>query len=399
MRRFALVLTAVLILGTAAFAKPDMEITAPLPGAVISGRDVSIAVNFSSREKPVTKVEVFLDGIRITERVFEDGRTADICYFRWDTLRVQNGRHRIDTYAFAGEECLAESYRVVTVANAQKDISPPKVAITSPREGQIVSGVTSIIIEAEDDSGADTVVSIYIDGSLRTVKNSAPYTYDWDTTAHDNGALTIEATAVDGVNNTASAKSIKVTVRNSNGTAPGVPQKSSGPVLAKSSTGPLTPRETARANPETASNVISQVKGTVQESSSQPAEIAHTVKAGDCIERLAKSHGVTVQSIVSLNNIANPDLIQIGDELRIPAQEVRMIPIKPVFEKIGGTLIWQGGSDRVVRAVSGNLDVTLTIGSSRAVVNGIEVEMDRPAEVISDQTLVPETFVTRTLLM
>ena len=45
----------------------------------------------------------------------------------------------------------------------------------------------------------------------------------------------------------------------------------------------------------------------------------YTVEAGDTLTAIADKFGVTTDAIVAANNIANPDLIQPGDKLTIPA--------------------------------------------------------------------------------
>jgi LysM repeat protein len=47
----------------------------------------------------------------------------------------------------------------------------------------------------------------------------------------------------------------------------------------------------------------------------------YTVQAGDTLGVIATQFGVTVEAIVAANDIANPDLIQPGDVLTIPAPE------------------------------------------------------------------------------
>lgn len=44
----------------------------------------------------------------------------------------------------------------------------------------------------------------------------------------------------------------------------------------------------------------------------------YTVKRGDTLSKIAAALGVTVESIVVLNGLANPDDIQSGQELKIP---------------------------------------------------------------------------------
>ena len=46
--------------------------------------------------------------------------------------------------------------------------------------------------------------------------------------------------------------------------------------------------------------------------------LAYTVKAKDTLSKIAAQYGTTVQKIASLNNIKNPDIIYIGQILKIP---------------------------------------------------------------------------------
>lgn len=43
----------------------------------------------------------------------------------------------------------------------------------------------------------------------------------------------------------------------------------------------------------------------------------YTVKSGDTLSAIAKTYGTTVNNLVSLNNISNPNLIRVGQKLRI----------------------------------------------------------------------------------
>ena len=47
----------------------------------------------------------------------------------------------------------------------------------------------------------------------------------------------------------------------------------------------------------------------------------YTVQAGDTLGAIANQFGVTVEAIVEANGLANPDLIEVGQVLIIPAPE------------------------------------------------------------------------------
>ena len=48
--------------------------------------------------------------------------------------------------------------------------------------------------------------------------------------------------------------------------------------------------------------------------------IRYTVKKGDCLSVLAVQYHTTVDELVKINNIKNPDLIRIGQVLLIPVK-------------------------------------------------------------------------------
>ena len=44
----------------------------------------------------------------------------------------------------------------------------------------------------------------------------------------------------------------------------------------------------------------------------------YIVRRGNTLTQIAREYGVTIENIVELNGIANPNLIYIGETLRIP---------------------------------------------------------------------------------
>lgn len=96
--------------------------------------------------------------------------------------------------------------------------SLPTVVIVSPSDGEKVSGVVSITVDARDD-GSIHHVDFLVDGILEYTSYTAQlkggfYRYDWDTRGYTNGSHELEAVAVDNEEGRASY-SINVYVKNS----------------------------------------------------------------------------------------------------------------------------------------------------------------------------------------
>ncbi|MYJ13330.1 MAG: LysM peptidoglycan-binding domain-containing protein, partial [Acidimicrobiia bacterium] len=47
----------------------------------------------------------------------------------------------------------------------------------------------------------------------------------------------------------------------------------------------------------------------------------YTIQSGDTLYSIAQQFGVTLDDLVALNNIENPDSIRAGDQLFIPPPE------------------------------------------------------------------------------
>lgn len=70
--------------------------------------------------------------------------------------------------------------------------------------------------------------------------------------------------------------------------------------------------------------------------------INYTVKWGDTLESIAYRFGTTVEELVRINNLANPNLIYIGQVLKVPGRAQAVPPPSAVSEYIvqPGDTIW-----------------------------------------------------------
>ena len=64
----------------------------------------------------------------------------------------------------------------------------------------------------------------------------------------------------------------------------------------------------------------------------------YTIKKGDTLSGIAQTYGTTVETLVHINNIQDPDKIYAGDTITVPGLGVPSLPtlwekIKKVFSK------------------------------------------------------------------
>jgi len=92
--------------------------------------------------------------------------------------------------------------------------SPPTVTITSPTEGETVSGTITITGTASDSDGTVQSVEVKIDnGAWQTATGTTSWSYSWDTTGVSDGSHTIYARSYDGTDYS-TEDSVTVTVNN-----------------------------------------------------------------------------------------------------------------------------------------------------------------------------------------
>jgi hypothetical protein len=194
-----------------------VEIAAPPNGSTIKGDGVEINISINATDRmPVSRVEVSLDGSVVTSRTYSPPTTGGNSVFKWDTTRTPNGRHTLAVGVFSGGNVVGNATCEVIVSNLKSSGSStaPRVSIKSPKDGQVVSGTTPIIVESTDPSGSDPFVSIYVDKVIRSAGNVKPYRYDWDTTKAGNGPHYISARSVNDGDDKAETPTIRVIVRN-----------------------------------------------------------------------------------------------------------------------------------------------------------------------------------------
>ena len=65
-----------------------------------------------------------------------------------------------------------------------------------------------------------------------------------------------------------------------------------------------------------------------------------------------------------------------------------LVPLRAIFEALGATVDWDGNTQTITSTFL-NTTIKLTVGTNKMYVNGQEVILDVPAEVINNRTLVP----------
>ncbi len=198
---------------TASIPPPDstdplVSITAPTPGATVSGT-IQVEAN-ASDNVGVVGVQFFVDSTAIGS---ED--TSAPYATSWTTTTAGNGDHTLTARArdAAGNETTSSSV-VVNVDNVGPPSDPiyPTVSITAPLDGAEVNGTIQIEANADDNVGVVGVQFLVDGNNLGSEDTTAPYSTSWNTGTTGNGPHTLTARARDAAGNVTDSAGIDVTV-------------------------------------------------------------------------------------------------------------------------------------------------------------------------------------------
>ena len=176
---------------------PAVAITSPT-GGTVSG---IVPINVTASDNVgVTRVDLLVSGTLLASDT-----TAPYA-FSWDSTALAGSSASLVARAYDAAGNAASSAAVVvsvgggTIPPPPADTTPPTVAITSPGNSSIVTGVVTINVKAGDNVAVSSL-SVYVDGKVVSTGNSASISYKWNTKKAASGAHTIGATAKDASGN------------------------------------------------------------------------------------------------------------------------------------------------------------------------------------------------------
>jgi hypothetical protein len=187
---------------------PVVAITAPAPGATVSGNNVTVsATATASSGLTVTGVQFQVDGVN-------QGAPVAVSPFNivLDSTGFSNGSHSLVAVATDSAANSTSSTAIgITVNNN------PTVAITAPAPGATVSG-SSVAMSASASAVTGLTIArvqFKVDGvAVGAPVTASPYNLVLDSTKLTNGSHSLVAVATDSANNTATSVAVSITVSN-----------------------------------------------------------------------------------------------------------------------------------------------------------------------------------------
>jgi uncharacterized protein len=188
----------------------DNDVTGPTVAVVTpsSGQKVSGTATFTAEASDpagISHVIFYVGGTNVgtdTSAPFSLG---------YNTRLQSNGPKPVTARAYDSWGNLTTSAVVNVIFD--NDLTGPSVALTSPSEGQKVSGTATFTAEASDPSGISHVI-FYVGSTNVGTDTSAPFSLSYNTRLQSNGTREITAKAFDSWNNLTTSTAVSVTFDN-----------------------------------------------------------------------------------------------------------------------------------------------------------------------------------------
>ncbi len=121
--------------------------------------------------------------------------------------------------------------------------------------------------------------------------------------------------------------------------------------------------------------------------------------SGSYAEKFAKENKLPFDnSLAPLSEILVrvDDTILTFDQPPIIVNDRTLVPLRGIFEALGATVQWDA-STRTVSATRGETQLSLVVDTNIINKNGTEIEIDVPAQIIGDRTMVPVRAISESL--
>jgi len=214
-------------------SESDLAVTvlSPTPRTSFSGtKPVEISAFYQGgQSNQIVAIELYVDGANAFTKKLDTPESRGVISFLVDASQLSAGTHRIVIRAVAADAEVVSaksSFIYIDDKPGDTEIAPatntvsgaaPQMLFVSPAPGEKVQGTVHVELQPVEGSPQSPYVSVFVDGQFKTMRNYAPYTYDWDTSGLTNGVHTIEIYAYDDNQKVGPSKSMKVYVNNPGG--------------------------------------------------------------------------------------------------------------------------------------------------------------------------------------
>lgn len=398
----------------------------------------------------VAMVELRLNGMSLGTKPANSGVTSGESVFTLDLGLLSDGENKVEVRLYDKNGKLVGTETSTIVNDGPQD---SQVRLSYPKMGQTVRGALDIKVGFGKEL-RNAYVSFFVDSQFKSLTNSAPFTFTWDTTREANGWHELEAMLVDDTSTTFKTRKVRVFVDNPGGrTDREIPNSNSveppatagnkiEPPVAGSAgtkgTGGSTQPSATVTNPlppvaagTTASNTLNPQVGSKAGVAS--GQIGGTSTTGSRLvtpnvpkgAKAAAQHGakpvIQIKTAGEAIKNATPGItgtMSIEKGTRLPMagtfkisynskpisfdvqprvqDGIALAPVRHLIEGAGGTVDWNHQA-KMVQALADGQSIQLTIGDKFAKVGNSLIELEVSPFIERGRTIIPLSFLHETL--
>ncbi len=395
-------------------------------------------------------IELKINGTSIGTRAVEAATKRGETTFTLDPSLLADGENEIEVRLFDKAGRVVGTQKSTITAD---DGSKGPVFMVSPKVGASILGPVEIKVGFGKEL-RNTYVSFFVNGQFKSMTNTAPYSFIWDTTREAHGWHEVEAWVVDDTSATYKTRKVRVFVDNVGGrtnriVTPKVePKPVAAPAASPANAAPANPKpvKTTPAPAATPSAATPAVAPTVAPgvsanndviasvgapASLKPIEAAKSVSMGSrsiapkivratvAPTTVVKATPSTVEIKVSSPKVtpsvapkAAPIMIERGTRLPITGtfgislnsapvyfdvqprvqDGIPLTPFRALFEQAGGKVDWEN-LGKAITATGMGKEVFIKVGDKMARVNKIDVSLEIAPFIERGRTIVPLSFI------
>ncbi len=302
------------------------------------------------------------------------------------------------------------------------------IKIASPKSGARVSGVVTIQASIRTDEKVSYVI-LGVDEERPQSSNSAPFTFQLDTTELTNGPHRVFIEAYDRYGLVGSSAVITINVKNGSSTAPQQVKRQPATQVAKGPTASA-PRQTAKAAPTSPTisrasvglkpAASTEISASVQSSATASpliagrgplpapsrtaaetklaavrpgpasAPVVSSVASGPAGSSAPPMPKIAAKAVRGHTVVVNGKAVQFDVAPAVVNGQMQ-VAFRTVFESQGSKVTWNATS-RTARSEKGALVVEVPVGQREAKVSGKTVDMGMKASITSGRTMIPVRF-------
>lgn len=391
-------------------------------------------------------VELRINGISLGTRTVNPGKSAGETTFNIDLTTLSEGDNAVEVRLFDKNGKLVGTQ--TSTIESQSPTNLP-VRLVSPKMGATVIGPLEIKVGFGREF-RNSYVSFFVNNQFRSMTNTAPYSYLWDTTREPNGWHELEAWVVDESSNTFKTAKTKVFVNNPSGRTerrvlePTTPKVAPVPTPAPAGTqaglktavttsvvaNPVTTPTPPRLSPVPVANDVTVVTGSA--TGIKPAKVDAGATAGaklitpsvnltakpvapattpdikpgkidikvappsvtpiaSTLSMLSVTKGQKLPNIGTFTILLNAKPVTFDVEPRVQ-EGVPLTPIRHLLEAAGGEVDWEN-STKTVTAWAEGREIFVRIGDKVAKINDLPVDLEIAPFLEKGRTIVPLSFI------